>query len=64
MSMTSKKIYTIDGKPVSPIGLIEAATELDKPFASLPIKRTSIAAAILRKYGHKVGRNDAVQTVR
>ena len=61
MTMTTKKIYKIDDKPVSPHELIAAACEADKPFSVLFMKTTSRAATILRKYGHTVTTNNEVQ---
>lgn len=57
MAMTTRKIYLLDGRPVSPKELIDRASEIDPPFNVLYMKTTSRAAVILQKYGHKVALN-------
>lgn len=49
--------YLLDDKPMSAIGLIEKASELQKDFGSDGIKTTSEAANILRKFGYTVQEN-------
>ena len=58
MSLTTDKIYKIDDKPVSPMELIDYASEIDKPFNLMVLKRTSLAAAVIRSHGHTVTVNE------
>ncbi len=51
------KPYMIDDEPVSAKELIDAASVLDKEFAREFLKRTSVAAGILRQHGHTVSEN-------
>ena len=52
-----KKKYLIDGRPVTPSELIEAATWVDERFNDDWFKSTSAAASILRDNGHVVEDN-------
>lgn len=55
MSITNKKIYTIDNISVSPRELLHYACDIDEEFNASSIKQTSVAASILRKNGHVIG---------
>ena len=55
--LTREKIYKIDDRPVSPHELIEFAAKVDIPFSLMKVKRTSLAAAVIRAQGYKVTTN-------
>lgn len=55
-----KKIYLLDGEPVSARGLIKMARSIDSDFATNWLQQTSVAAGILRNSGYIVADNPDV----
>lgn len=51
------KPYLIDDEPVTPRELIARAMPYSETFAQTWLKRTSVAASILREHGHRVENN-------
>ena len=49
--------YMFDGRPITSTGIIKEAAKVDQYFANDWLKQTSVAAAILRAYGHTVEEN-------
>lgn len=56
----SDKPYLVDDEPFSARELIQLACKLDKEFAKDWLKRTSVAASILRENGYTVTDREAV----